>query len=141
MHDALGHGQGAAADIDYYQQLAPGVHHRPYPVRRTLQTLDRLIIADLTGFERSQDRVQLVELQLFEVQITQEISTKGAELFGRFDQPVQHGIGLDLKDPSCRTDTQALCQTGQDWDDENRSKCPIQTDPIFVPVFQPFDFS
>jgi hypothetical protein len=33
MHDALGHGQCAGADLDDHQQLARGVHRRPHPVR------------------------------------------------------------------------------------------------------------
>ena len=52
MHDALGHRQGAAADIDDHQQLARGVHRRPHPVGRALQTLEGLVVIDLTGFER-----------------------------------------------------------------------------------------
>jgi hypothetical protein len=59
-----------------------------------------------------------MDLQLFQVQMTQEISGKGAELFGRFDQPVQHGVRIDLKDPSRRADPQTLSQAGQDAHDE-----------------------
>jgi hypothetical protein len=54
MHDALRHGQSAGTDIDYHQQLTPGVHRRPHPIRRALQTLDGFIVIDLTGFEVSQ---------------------------------------------------------------------------------------
>ena len=56
----------------------------------------------------SQHRVQLVELQLLQVEITEEIRGKGAQLLGRFDQPVQHRIGVDLEDPRRGADTQAL---------------------------------
>ena len=53
-------------------------------------------------------------MQLFEVQLTQEIRRKGAELLGGLDQPVQHGVGVNLEDPGRRADPQALSQTGQD---------------------------
>ena len=118
MHDALGHRQGAAADIDHHQQLARGVHRRPHPVGRALQTLDGLILIDLTGFEVSQHRIQLVELELLQVEITQKIGGKGAELLGRLGQPLQHRVGSDLEDPRRGADTQALSQTGQDPHDE-----------------------
>ena len=108
MHDALGHRQGAAAHIDHHQQLALGVHRRPHPGGGALQTLDGLVVTDLAGFELSQHRIQLIELQLLQVEITEKIGGKGAELLGRFDQPVQHRVGVDLKDPRRGTDTQAL---------------------------------
>jgi len=100
MQDALGHGQRAGADIDNYQQLALGVHGRPHPVRRALQALQRLVLADRTGFEVAQHRVQLIELQLLDVYVAEEIRGKSPQLLRRFLQPVQHRIGLDLKDPA-----------------------------------------
>ena len=118
MHDALGHRQGAAADIDHHQQLALGVHRRPHPVRRALQTLDGLVVADLAGFEVAQHRVQLVELQLLQVEIAEEIRGKGAQLLGRFDQPLQHRVGVDLEDPRRGADTQPFGQAGQDPHDQ-----------------------
>ena len=54
----------------------------------------------------SQHRVQLIELQLLQVEITQEIGGKGAQLLGRFDQPLQHRVGINLEDPSGGADTQ-----------------------------------
>jgi hypothetical protein len=106
--------RNAWAHIDYHQQLALGVHCRPDPVRRTLQVLNRLIVGDLTGFELSQHCVQLVELQLLQVQITQKISGKGAQLLSCFGQPVQHRVGVDFEDPSHGTNAPALSQAGQD---------------------------
>ena len=73
MHHALGHLQGAGADIDDQQQLAVGIHGRPHPGGRTLQALDGLVVADRTGFEVAQHRVQLIELQLLDVHVAQEI--------------------------------------------------------------------
>src|SRR5262249_8800370 len=80
-------------------------------------TLNRLVVADRTGFEVTQHRVQLIELQLFEVQLTQEIRRKGAELLGGLDPPLQHRVRRDLEDPGRRTDPQALSQAGQDVHD------------------------
>ena len=77
-----------------------------------------LLVADLTGFTRSQHRVQLVELQLFQVQRAEEIRREGAQVLGRFDSPLQHGGGGDLKDPRRGADTQALGQAGQDMDNQ-----------------------
>src|SRR5262249_30822266 len=73
----------------------------------------RLVLADLTGSEVPQHRVQLIELQLLQVEITQERGGKGAQLLRRFDQPVQHRIGIDLKNPRGGTDAQPLGQACQ----------------------------
>jgi hypothetical protein len=83
-----------------------------------LQPCDRLILADLASFEISQHRVQLVELQLLHVEITQERSRKGAELLGSFAQPVQHRIGVDLEDPRRGADTETFSQASQDAHDQ-----------------------
>ena len=112
MHHALGHGQGAAADIDHHQQFALRVHRRPHPGGRALQTLDGFRVADLAGFARSQHGVQLIELELLQVESTQEIRGKGAELLGRFAQPLQHRGGSNLEDASRGTDPQSFSQTG-----------------------------
>src|SRR5262249_4730985 len=37
---------------------------------------------------------------------------KGAQLLGGFDQPVQHGIGIDLEDAGGGADTSPLSQAG-----------------------------
>jgi hypothetical protein len=37
---------------------------------------------------------------------------------GGFAQPVQHGVGVDLEDPGCGTDTQPFSQTRSDSDDQ-----------------------
>ena len=87
-------------------------------MRRALQTLHRLVVADLAGFEVAQYGVQLVELQLLQVKITEKIRGKGPQLLGRFNQPLQHGVGVDFEDPSRGTDAQALSQAGQDVHDE-----------------------
>jgi hypothetical protein len=117
MHDALRHGQGAAAHIKHHQQLAPRVHRRPHPVRCTFQTHDGRILANLAGFERSQHCIQLAELQLLQVEITEKIRGKGPELLGRFDQPVQHRVGVDFENSRRGADPQALSEAGQNAHD------------------------
>jgi hypothetical protein len=44
-------------------------------------------------------------LQLTHVHLAEEIRGKGAQLFGRFDQPAQHGVRINLKAPSRGADT------------------------------------
>jgi hypothetical protein len=82
------------------------------------QTLQRLVVADRAGFAVAQHRIQLVELQLLHVQVAQEISGKGTQLLGGFDQPAQHGVRIDLEDPSGGTDAQPLGEARQGTHDE-----------------------
>ena len=84
---------------------------------RALQALDGFVVADCTRFAVAQHRVHLVELQLLQVERTEEIRGKSTQLCRRFDQPVQDGVGSDLEDPSRGADPQALSQAGQDMYD------------------------
>jgi len=118
MQDALGHGQRAGAHIDDQQQLALRVYGRPDPGGRTLQALDRLVVADQTGGEVPQHRVQLVELQLFHVHVTEEIGRKGSQLLRCFHQPVQNRIGIDPKDAGGGPNASALRQARQHVHDQ-----------------------
>ena len=95
----MGHGEGAAADLDHDQELACGVHGGPHPGGRALQALDGFVVADCTRFAVAQHRVHLVELQLLQVEGTEEIRGKSPQLFRRFAQPVQDGVGSDLEHP------------------------------------------
>jgi hypothetical protein len=99
MHHSLGHRQGAGSDSNHQQQFALGVHRCPYPVGRALEALDRLVLAELTVFDVPQHGIQLIELQLLDVHITEEITRKGVQVLRRFHQPVQHRVRIDLKDP------------------------------------------
>jgi hypothetical protein len=40
------------------------------------------------------------------MQVTEKISRKGRKLLRRFDEPVQHRIGIDLKDPRSSTNAE-----------------------------------
>ena len=75
---------------------------------------DGLILTEVAVLDLTQDGIQFIELQLLQVQGTEKRGGKGAELLGRFGQPVQHGVGGDLEDAGRGADTQALRQTGQD---------------------------
>ena len=74
MHHALSQGQGAGADINHQQQCALGVHRCPYPVGRAPEALDRLVLAALTVFDVPQHSIQLIELSLLDVHITEELT-------------------------------------------------------------------
>ena len=76
MHHALRHRQGPGADINDQQQFALGVHRCPYPGGRALETLDRLVLAELTVFDVPQHGIQLIELHLLDVHITRKSHEK-----------------------------------------------------------------
>src|ERR1043166_1469369 len=54
---------------------------------------------DLDTSTTLESNKSLIELQLLEMQVTEKIGRKGRKLLRRFDEPVQHRIGIDLKDP------------------------------------------
>src|SRR5439155_21118284 len=88
------------------------------PGGRDHQARDALMLTGVGVLELAQDGVQLVELQLLEVEITEKIGRKGAQLLGRLSQPVSHRVRSDLEDAGRSADTQALSQAGQDPHDE-----------------------
>ena len=114
----MGHRQGAIADVDRQQQLALGVHRDPDPLGRTLQALDGLGLADLAVLDRAEQGKQLIELHLPDPHVVQDVSGKGPQLLRRFDQPLQHRIGVDLEHPRRAPDAQALGQARDDAHDE-----------------------
>ena len=56
----------------------------------------------------TEHRIQLIELHLCAVQLTEEIGGKGRALLRRFPQPGQHGRGGDLEDPRGGANAEAL---------------------------------
>jgi hypothetical protein len=100
-----GANEGAAAPIDHHQQFARGIYGRPYPVWRALQASDGLVLTEVAVLDCTQDGVQFIELQLLQVKITQKIRGKGAQLLGRFAQPLQHRGGSNLEDARRGTNT------------------------------------
>jgi hypothetical protein len=118
MHHTLGHRQGARADIDGQQQFALGIDGRPHPVASMLKPLQGVLFADLASFDAAQHGIQLIELQLSHMQVTEEIRREGPQVLGRFHQPVQHGIGGYLEHSRGGANTQALRQARQHTHDQ-----------------------
>ena len=112
MDHALGHGQRAIADVDRQQQFALRVHRHPHPLGRPLQALDGLGLTDLAVLDRTEQGKQLIELHLPDPHVVQDMSGKGLELLRGFDQPLQHGIRVDLEHPRRAPDAQAFGQAG-----------------------------
>ena len=55
--------------------------------------LDRFGFADVAAFHRTEHSIELVELHLAKLEITQEISGKRLQLLGGFDQPLSTVLG------------------------------------------------
>jgi hypothetical protein len=118
MDHALGQGQGAIPDVNGQQQFTLGVHRHPHPVRKPLQALDGLSLADLTGLDRAEQGEEFVQLHLLDAHVVQEVLREGPQLLGRVDQPLQHRIRIDLEHPCGAPDAQALSQARDDAHDE-----------------------
>jgi hypothetical protein len=73
---ALGHRQGAIADLDREEQFALGVHRDPHPLGGTGQALDGLGLRDLAILDRTEHRIELIELQLLDVQAQRKEAEK-----------------------------------------------------------------
>ena len=52
------------------------------------------------------------------MQVTEEIRRKGPQVLGRFHQPVQHRVGVDLEHPRGSANAQALRQARQHTHDQ-----------------------
>jgi len=79
----------------------------------SVQAPEGLILAEGTVFHLTQHRVQLIELHLIDVQLTEEIGAKGFELVGRFHSPPQNRVRIDLKDAGGGPDAHTLGSAGQ----------------------------
>jgi hypothetical protein len=95
----LGPGQGAGAHVHHQQPLALGVHRGPHSGGRALEALDRLVLAAHTVFDVPEHGLQLIERQLLHVHLAEKGARKGPQLLRGLHQPVQDGVGSDLKDP------------------------------------------
>jgi hypothetical protein len=114
----LGHGQRAFADGEGYQEFGHRVDGHPYPGRRARQAFDRLGLRDLTSLDRTAHGIQLIELHLGRVQLTEEIRGKGRELLGRFPQPLQDGAGSDFEDACGGANAEPLGSARQHVDNQ-----------------------
>jgi hypothetical protein len=68
-------------------------------------SVDGVLFSDLTILDAAQHGIQLVELQLTHVYITEKIASKGLELLGRFHQPLQDSVGVHLEHPGSGANT------------------------------------
>jgi len=115
---ALRHREGAVTDVDGQQQFALGAHSDPDPLRRPLQALDRVGLADLPCLGRAEQGEEFIELHLPRSYVVQDMLGEGLQLLCRFDQPVQHRMRVHLKHPRRAPDTQAFGQAREDAYDE-----------------------
>src|SRR5262249_20919306 len=120
MHHMLGDLHGPWSHLHDQQQLAHRINYRPHPGASRLKEPERLFFTDLALSDATQYGIQLIELELCDVHVTQEIACKSLELLSSLHQPLQHGVGIDLEDPCGGTDTQSFSQTAQDTHDQLR---------------------
>ena len=79
-------------------------------MRRPREALHRFGLADLPVFHGTEQRKELIQLDLRDPYVVQEIPGKGRGLVRHLDQPWQHGSGIDLKHAGHGTDAQTLRQ-------------------------------
>ena len=72
----------------------------------------------LAIFHLTQHSVLLIELDLVDVYFTEKITRKCLELIGRFHQPPQHRVRVNLKHPGGGPHAQTFGQARQHADDQ-----------------------
>ena len=107
---ARGHCPGTTADVDCQQQLALGVHRTPAPLGRPRQAFD--------GLGRTAEGKHLIEVHLPDPHVVQDVSGKRPELLCSVDQPLPHGMRLDLEHPCGASDAHTFGQAREDTHDE-----------------------
>ena len=68
-------------------------------MRGTRQALDRLGLGDFTLFNGAEQGEEFVPLNLFDVDLAQQIAREGLQVLRCLDSPAQHGVGVRLKHP------------------------------------------
>ena len=99
MDEALRHGERALPHVARQPPLALRSDGRPPPLGRAGEPLAGRVLAAVALVYSPQHRLQLVELPLTHVDLTQEGARKGLERLRRFHQPPKHGGGGHLADP------------------------------------------
>ena|SRR5215510_11890949 len=73
MEYGLGHRQGALPHLGAQEHFGLGIDRGPDPVGRTRETHNGLGFVHVTVSDRTEDRVEFVELNLIDVQLMQKI--------------------------------------------------------------------
>ena len=76
VDQALGHRQGALADIERQQQLALRVHRHPDPLGRPLQAFNGLSRIHVTISYCTEQGIEFIELHLGDAHVTQKFCEK-----------------------------------------------------------------
>src|SRR5712691_9027788 len=112
--------------VERQQQLALGVDGRPDPVRRPREALHRFGRADLPVFHGTEQRKELIQLDLRDPHVGQEILAKGRGVVRHLDQPLQHGVWVDLEHPGHSADAQTFRQgTNRPHEEVRRDALPM----------------
>ena len=74
MHHTLGHLQGPWPPLNRQEHFAHRIDGRPHPGALKLQALAGVLFTDLAGVEVTDRGVQLVELGLVAVYLTEQIT-------------------------------------------------------------------
>jgi hypothetical protein len=85
---------------------------------RALKALDGVVCPERAVFDGTEDGVQLVELHLVAMQITEDIPGQGSQLLRGCPQPPKHGVGGDLEHPGRGANASARGHTGQHADNQ-----------------------
>jgi hypothetical protein len=106
MDDALRHGQRPVTDVNHQHQFALRIDRAPDPSGRAGQTLNRLGFTDLARLDLAEQGKEFVQLHLRDPHVVEEMVGKRRGMVRDFDQPPQHGIGIDRKDSGDGPNTQ-----------------------------------
>src|SRR5205807_8621301 len=72
----------------------------------------------LAGLDRAEQGEECIHLYLPDPHVVQEVLGEGAQLLRCLDEPLQHGIGINLEHPRRATDTQTFGQARDNAYDE-----------------------
>lgn len=108
------------------------VDGHPHPVRRARHALDRLALPHRALLDSTEHRIELIELQLCNVELTEAIRGKGGERLRCVHQPVQHGVRGDLEDAGGGAQTEPLGSARQYVDEQHHGDLLAMEDGTVV---------
>jgi hypothetical protein len=130
MDHTWGQGQRALAHVHRQPHLALGVHGPPDPLRRPLQTRERLGLTALAGLDRAAPGKACVPLPLSHPPVVPDVARKGVALRRCLPQPLQHRSRVDRAPPRRAPDASALGSARADAHNElGRRTLPVQERP------------